>query len=67
MCVACALGASSAHAQKPKVVVLPFASGEGASETASSKFHALLLEELRSRNDALELVSPPAVKMFGPS
>lgn len=62
MCVACAVGASSAHAQKARVVVLPFVSGEGASETASSKFRGLLLEELRSRSDALELVAPPSVK-----
>ncbi|MDP3157807.1 MAG: hypothetical protein Q8N23_34370 [Archangium sp.] len=66
MCVACAVGASSAYAQKPRVVVLPFASGEGASETASSKFHALLLEELKSRNDVLEIVAPPSTRPAPP-
>ena len=62
MCVAVALGASSARAQKPRVVVLPFALGEGASEAASSKFHVLLVDELKSRGDALELVAPPVIK-----
>ena len=62
MCVAVAVGASAAHAEKARVVVLPFAVGEGASETASSKFHALLIEELKSRGDALELVAPPSTR-----
>jgi hypothetical protein len=66
LCVACAFGASSALAQKSRVVVLPFASGEGASETASSKFHALLIEELKSRNDVIELVAPPSTKPAPP-
>lgn len=66
MCVAVAVGASSAHAQKPRVVVVPFAAGEGASETASSKFNALLLEELKSRGDVLELVAPPSTKPAPP-
>ena len=58
MCVAVVVGASWAQAQKPRVVVLPFAVGEGASETALSKFHVLLVDELKSRGDALELVAP---------
>ena len=62
MCVAVAVGASPARAEKARVVVLPFAVGEGASETASSKFHALLIEELKSRGDAIELVAPPSTK-----
>ncbi len=62
MCVAVAVGSLSAHAQKPRVVVVPFATGEGASETASSKFHALLIDELKSRSDVLELVAPPSTK-----
>ena len=66
MCVAVAVGASSAHAQKPRVVVVPFVPGEGASETASSKFQALLVDELKSRGDALELVAPPATKPAPP-
>lgn len=68
MCVACAFVASSASAQqmKARVVVLPFASGEGASETASAKFHGLLLEELKSRGDVIELVAPPSTKAAPP-
>ena len=66
MCVAVAVGALSARAEKPRVVVVPFASGEGASETASSKFHALLVDELKSRGDVLELVAPPATKPAPP-
>ena len=62
MCVAVAVGASPAHADKPRVVVLPFVAGEGASETASAKFQALVLEELKTRSDALELVAPPSTR-----
>jgi hypothetical protein len=66
MCVAVAVGALSARAEKPRVVVVPFAAGEGASETASSKFHALVVDELKSRSDVLELVAPPATKPAPP-
>lgn len=59
MCVAVAVGASSAHAQKSRVVVVPFTPGEGASETATRKFEALVIEELKSRTDVLELVAAP--------
>lgn len=62
MCVAIAGASLSAHAQKPKVVVVPFASGEGASETATGKFNALFVDELKTRGDVLELVAPPSTK-----
>jgi hypothetical protein len=66
MCVAVAVGSLSAHAQKPRVVVVPFVAGDGASETATTKFHTLVIDELKSRNDVLELVAPPATKAVVP-
>ncbi|MDP1824849.1 MAG: PEGA domain-containing protein [Archangium sp.] len=63
MCVAVAV---SAHAQKSRLVVVPFAVGDGASETASAKFNALVLDELKSRGDTIELVTPPVVKPAPP-
>ena len=66
MCVAVAVGSLCAHAQKPRVVVVPFVPGEGASETASAKFHALLVDELKSRSDVLELVAAPTTKPLPP-
>lgn len=51
-----------ASAQKPRVVVVPFAPGEGASEAAASKFTNLVVDELKSRADAVEVVAPPSLK-----
>lgn len=62
MCAAIAGASLSAHAQKPRVVVVPFASGEGASETATAKFNTLFIDELKTRGDVLELVAPPSTK-----
>ncbi|MFZ5440804.1 MAG: hypothetical protein ACOZQL_12410 [Myxococcota bacterium] len=59
VCAAVAVSGLSAHAQKPRVVVVPFATGEGASETAAKKFQGLLVEELKTRGDVLELVASP--------
>lgn len=56
----------SAYAQKPKVVVVPFAAGDGASETATSKFTSLFVDELKTRGDVLELVTPPTTKAAPP-
>ncbi|HEY0883042.1 MAG TPA: hypothetical protein VGD87_15990, partial [Archangium sp.] len=39
--------------------MVPFTPGEGASETATRKFEALVIEELKSRTDVLELVAAP--------
>jgi environmental stress-induced protein Ves/anti-sigma factor RsiW len=47
---------------KPRLVLVPLGSGDGASETATQKFSAILLEELKSRGDTFDVVSPPAVK-----
>ena len=57
---------ASAQQMKAKVIVLPFASGEGASETASSKFNALLVDELKQHGDVLELVAPPSTRPAPP-
>lgn len=51
-----------AVAQKPRVVIVPFATGDGASEKATGKFSGLLTDELKSRSDAVELVAPPVTK-----
>lgn len=67
MCAALACVSLSAHAQiKAKVVVVPFAAGDGASETASGKFNALFLEELKTRGDVLEVMPNPATKAATP-
>ncbi|MFT3708413.1 MAG: PEGA domain-containing protein [Archangium sp.] len=67
VCVAVAVLSLSAHAQiKAKVVVVPFAAGDGASVTASGKFNALFVEELKTRNDVLEVMPNPATKAAPP-
>lgn len=55
-----------ASAQKPRIVVVPFAPGEGASEATASKFTTLVSDELKSRGDSVELVAPPATKAPAP-
>lgn len=57
-----ALIASAAVAEKPRLVVVPFATGEGATDKAASKFGALVSDELKSRTDAVEVVAPPVTK-----
>ncbi len=49
-------------ADRPKVVVVPFAVGEGASEAAASKFTRLLNEELKTRDDVMDVVNAPATR-----
>lgn len=56
------LTATLAVAEKPRVVVVPFATGEGATDKAASKFGALVSDELKSRTDAVEVVAPPVTK-----
>lgn len=57
------LGALAAN---PKVVVLPFTAGEGATEVAAGKFTTLLTDELKSRDDSVDLVAAPAAAKPSP-
>jgi hypothetical protein len=66
VCAFVAAASLTAHAQKPRVVIVPFATGEGASETAAKKCHGLLTEELKTRSDVLELVTPPQTSKPAP-
>src|SRR5438128_6186826 len=45
----------------PKIVVVPFTPSEGASDTATGRFTGQVTEELRGRDDAVELVGSPVV------
>jgi len=58
----CALAASVAVAQKPRVVLVPFTHAEGTSDTSTQKWNALLVEELRMRAGVLEYVASPPTK-----
>lgn len=60
------LSLTAAAGDKPRLVVVPFATGEGASEVATGKFTSVLIDELKTRNEVLELASPPALKSATP-
>ncbi|MGV3619967.1 MAG: PEGA domain-containing protein [Archangium sp.] len=62
MWVAVVISAPLAHAQKPRVVLVPFVPGDGVSTSAASKFNALVVDELKSRPDVMEYVASPATK-----
>ena len=49
-------------ANRPTIVIVPFSVGEGASDGAATKFTRLLNEELRSRDDVMEVMNAPAIK-----
>ncbi len=49
-------------ANRPTVVIVPFSVGEGASEGAANKFTRLLNEELKTRDDVMDVVAAPATK-----
>jgi hypothetical protein len=52
-----------AHAgDTPKVVVVPFTVGEGAPEASAGRFTSQVTEELRTHDDAVEVVGAPAMK-----
>lgn len=53
-------GRAHAASQIPKGVVLPLAKGEGVSERTSTLFSATLIEEMRNRDDELEVISHQA-------
>jgi hypothetical protein len=63
--LAAVLSASAFGAEKPRVVVVPFVAGSGASEAAVSRFLALVSDELKARGDALELIAGPATRASG--
>src|SRR4051812_49414063 len=44
----------------PEIVVVPFTAIEGAPDVSAGRFTGQVTEELRSRDDALELVGSPA-------
>lgn len=54
-------------AERPRVVVVPFSVGEGASESSASKFTRLLNEELKTRDDVMDVVAAPATKAAAPA
>lgn len=58
--LAAVLSASAFGADKPRVLVVPFVAGNGASENATTRFTTLISDELKTRGDALELVPAPA-------
>ncbi|MHB8876897.1 MAG: peptidase associated/transthyretin-like domain-containing protein [Myxococcaceae bacterium] len=49
-------------ADVPKLVVVPFTQGEGAPERAGARFATLVSEELKTREDDLQVVIGPALK-----
>lgn len=54
--------AAVAAADKPRLVIVPFSTGEGATDKAAGRFGALVADELKSRADAVEVVAPPVTK-----
>lgn len=50
----------TAFAEKPRVVVVPLGTGDGVSDASATRFQRVLADELKSRADALELVTPAA-------
>lgn len=57
-----AFGAVAQAAEKPKLVLVPFAAGEGATEAAAGRFLSLVRDELKTRGDLVELVAAPSTK-----
>lgn len=60
--LAAILSASAVAAEKPRVLVVPFVAGNGASDTAASRFTTLFNDELKTRGDALEVIAAPATR-----
>src|SRR5438477_12269185 len=54
-------GATSRAGDAPKIVVIPFTLGDGSPEASPGRFTSQVTEELRGRDDAVELVGAPAV------
>jgi hypothetical protein len=51
---------SALAADTPKIVVVPFVAGEGAPDTSAGRFTSQVTDELRSHDDAIELIGTPA-------
>lgn len=64
--LAAVLSASAFGADKPRVLVVPFVAGNGASENATSRFTTLIGDELKTRADSLELIAAPAARPAAP-
>ncbi|MEW5740407.1 MAG: hypothetical protein AB1938_15870 [Myxococcota bacterium] len=60
--LAAVLSATALGAEKPRVLVVPFVAGNGASESAASRFTTLVGDELKTRGDALEVIAAPATR-----
>src|SRR5437868_4138794 len=56
------LAAFARAGEAPKLVVVPFTAGEGAPDVSAGRFTSQVTEELRSHDDALEVVGAPTVK-----
>lgn len=68
MCALVVAWSLSSHAaDRPRLVVVPFAAGEGATESSASKFTSLVVEELKTRGDVVELAAPPATRAPAPA
>lgn len=66
MWVCVAFAAPQVFAQKPRVVLVPFVPGDGATANAASKWNALIVDELKSRPDVMDYVASPATKAAVP-
>ncbi len=60
MCVL--VGISAFGAERAKVVVVPFAARDGASDAAAAKFSQLANDELKARTDTVEFTTAPVSK-----
>ncbi len=56
------LASALASAERPKVVLVPFGTGEGATETQAAKFTRLVGDELKNREE-VDLVPAPATRV----
>src|SRR5262245_6381761 len=55
------LSTVSNASEAPKIVVVPFTAIEGAPDVAAGRFTGQVTEELRSRDDVVEVVGAPTI------
>src|SRR5690349_12024461 len=60
LCVAVAASANAS--ELPKIAIIPFGQGEGAPDKAGARFATLVADELKARDDQVEVVAAPMVK-----